>query len=381
MNVYQSGRPEMPDLIVAVNGSRHVVQRAAAPATIGRDYRSTIHIDHAGISGSHARLEIGTDGLWQVRDAGSLNGIFHNAQKVDVLTITDGLTIHLGHSDGIPVTFGLAPASPTSGRAAESEKSGLNERSSDSDEIVAKQPDPVLERVGALVNERRKELKKTIRDMVQDGAVSSQTTIVDLQKGRRWPHQSTRANIERYLGLEEGQLERWRAGYADTAAAPVSGPSEMGAGEAATISHSTQSSVVVAVRIALDGIRTRVNDLSPAASPGFSEQIGDLLNQLRLLEASAAEVVQSAKGPDLVLLLRDIRRTYNDLMLRAAKAPSATLGQRLYAARQLAELSAEEVAAGARVDVADIEAVEQEQPISATATNALTDFISFLEPC
>lgn len=75
-----------------------------------------------------------------------------------------------------------------------------------------------------------------------------------------------------------------------------------------------------------------------------------MLSQLRKLETVAANAARAAKGsPDVVMALSTVGKRYDELTLRAAKAPTATLGQRLYAARRRAELTAEETANAAGV--------------------------------
>ena len=49
------------------------------------------------------------------------------------------------------------------------------------------------------------------------------------------------------------------------------------------------------------------------------------------------------------MALSTVRKRYDELMLRSATAPAATLGQRLYAARRRAKLTAEETANAAGV--------------------------------
>jgi hypothetical protein len=83
------------------------------------------------------------------------------------------------------------------------------------------------------------------------------------------------------------------------------------------------------------------------------------------VEAIAARAVRSSRGsPEVIKSLRLIRQRYDDLMLRAAAAAGATLGQRLYTARTGAALSVAE-AAGA-IDVAPdvVVAAESEQPVA-----------------
>lgn len=68
----------------------------------------------------------------------------------------------------------------------------------------------------------------------------------------------------------------------------------------------------------------------------------------------------------MVLALSTVRRTYNELMLRAARSPAATLGQRLYGARHSAELNIEEAANAAGLPVAVLQDAESERPIPPT---------------
>jgi hypothetical protein len=70
----------------------------------------------------------------------------------------------------------------------------------------------------------------------------------------------------------------------------------------------------------------------------------------------------------VVLALSSVRRAYNDLMLRAARSPSATLGQRLYGARHRAELSVDEAANAAGVLTAVLQDAESERSVPADAT-------------
>ena len=78
------------------------------------------------------------------------------------------------------------------------------------------------------------------------------------------------------------------------------------------------------------------------ASP---RRAGAVLVDLRELEAIAALAVRSSQGsPEVINALRLIRTSYDDRMTRAGAAAGATLGQRLYTARNRAALSAAEAA-------------------------------------
>ena len=55
---------------------------------------------------------------------------------------------------------------------------------------------------------------------------------------------------------------------------------------------------------------------------------------LRRLEGVAGRAARSARGaPEIAISLSTVRTRYDELMLRTARSPNATLGQRLYAAR------------------------------------------------
>jgi hypothetical protein len=62
--------------------------------------------------------------------------------------------------------------------------------------------------------------------------------------------------------------------------------------------------------------------------------------------------------------LRLIRHRYSELMARAAAAPGATLGQRLYTARSAAALSVAEAAGAMQVSPDVVVAAEAEQPVA-----------------
>jgi DNA-binding transcriptional regulator YiaG len=93
----------------------------------------------------------------------------------------------------------------------------------------------------------------------------------------------------------------------------------------------------------------------------------------------AAHAARNARGtPSVVLALSAVRRRYNELMLRAAKSPSATLGQRLYGARHRAELSLEEAANAAGVSTDVLLDAESERSVPPDVAAALDTLIAQL---
>jgi pSer/pThr/pTyr-binding forkhead associated (FHA) protein len=98
------------DLLVCVNGARVLRRSADGEFIIGRDVPpSHIQIDHPGISRLHVRLLPGA--RWELVDYDSRNGVYLDGHRIEYETlITDGMTVHLGAHDGIPVTFLYVPS-------------------------------------------------------------------------------------------------------------------------------------------------------------------------------------------------------------------------------------------------------------------------------
>lgn len=123
-----------------------------------------------------------------------------------------------------------------------------------------------------------------------------------------------------------------------------------------------------------------IESLPADDDPDFPDRAAVILGDLRKLETVVARAAQRSRGtPDVVLALRTVRRRYDDLMFRAAAGPSATLGQRLYAARRRANLSAAETANAAGVPVELVDAVEAGGITSDADTATLNHLIASLD--
>ena len=135
-----------------------------------------------------------------------------------------------------------------------------------------------------------------------------------------------------------------------------------------------------AVELAMHSISAAVNALPEAAArPTSLQRATPILADLRRLEMVAANAARNARGtPSVVLALSAVRRRYNELMLRAAKSPSATLGQRLYGARNRAELSVEEAANAAGASAQALLDAESERPVAADTASQIDTLISQL---
>lgn len=137
--------------------------------------------------------------------------------------------------------------------------------------------------------------------------------------------------------------------------------------------------MVDAAVIGLRRIKRRIATLPALSDPEFQSQTNQHLADLRRIEATIINDARNASGrPEVALILRDVRNTYADLILEAARAPGATLGQRLYAARNAARLTVQEIATAAAVSVDDVTHAEAERPVSPPAQAALQEIVDAL---
>jgi transcriptional regulator with XRE-family HTH domain len=194
--------------------------------------------------------------------------------------------------------------------------------------------DPGVARAGAAVAARREELKLTQRYLARVGIVNA-GALIDFEKGRRWPRRATLAKIEDALQWPHGTIARLRR--------EGDGPD---AENTEVLTNTVRAPLMVeTVEVALTSINAVIGSLPEIADPAFSPRAAAILADLRKLESVAANAAHTAKGaPEVAVVPGAVRKCYKDLMLRAARAPGATFGQRLFAARYRGELSAEETA-------------------------------------
>jgi transcriptional regulator with XRE-family HTH domain len=279
--------------------------------------------------------------------------------------ITRPTTIHLGAADGIPVS--LVPSDPVEATAVVATVEAEPDDEENWDELA--ETDPDVARAGRAVAARRRELDITQRSLARHKIINA-GTLIAFEKGRSWPRRGTLAKLEEVLNWPSGTIARIRNG-----AAVAEG------GEATEVLTDTVHAPLMAeaVELAMHTIATALDGLPKASQPEFAQKASAILADLRKLEAVAANAAHNAKGaPSVVLALSSVRRTYNDLMLRAARSPSATLGQRLYGARHGAELSIEEAANAAGLPTAVLQDAESERPVPADAAAAIETVIAQL---
>ena len=349
-----------PTLAVRIGPESHTLDPVAGVAVIGRDPGATVRINDDRISRSHVRLESRRDG-WQVFDT-STNGMFVDGVRRSSALITGPTTIHLGAADGIPVS--LVPGDPVDATAV------VEPEHDDEDhwEELA-ETDPDVARAGRAVAARRRALDITQRSLARDKVINA-GTLIAFEKGRSWPRRGTLAKLEEVLNWSPGTIARIRNG---TAVAPGHEVTEV-------LTDTVHAPLMAeAVELAMHSIAMAIDALPKSAEPEFSQKAGPILADLRKLEAVAANAARNARGaPSVVLALSSVRRAYNDLMLRAARSSSATLGQRLYGARHRAELSVDEAANAAGIPTAVLQDAESERAVAPDAAAAIETLIAQL---
>lgn len=353
-----------PPVTVRIGNASYTLDPLDGDVVVGTAPDVAIRIDDERISSSHLRLEPHPDG-WQAIDT-STNGIFVDAVRRSSVLISGPTTIHLGSPDGIPMILipgdPLAAASETTGAARELH---VAEEPLDETDIA----DPDVARAGRAVAARRRELNITQRSLARDKIINA-GALIAFEKGRSWPRRGTLAKLEEVLHWPPGTIARIRSG-----AAPLHESQDT-----EVVTNMIQAPLMAeAVELAVHAIAAAIAALPEPSDPDYATKAAAILADLRKLEAVATDAAHSARGtPMMVLALSHVRRSYNEVMLRAARSPTATLGQRLYGARYEAELSAEETADAAGLPVEVITAAEAERPIPSDAADAIKTVIAQL---
>lgn len=229
--------------------------------------------------------------------------------------------------------------------------------------------DQGMARAGAAAAARRRELDISQRSLAADGIINA-GALISFEKGRSWPRERTRAKLEEVLRWPPGTIARLRHGESIVPDRPAESPTRNG-DDAPLIAQ--------AVVTAVNTFGTAVEALPAIDDPDFTPRATRILADLRQLEAVAARAARISKvSPALIKALSAVRTRYDELMLRAARAPRATVGQRLYAARRAANLTILETAQAAGVSEQDIIDAEAEEPVSASAVRDIESLIDQL---
>jgi transcriptional regulator with XRE-family HTH domain len=226
--------------------------------------------------------------------------------------------------------------------------------------------DPGMVRAGAAAAARRRELDISQRSLAADGIINA-GALIAFEKGRSWPRDRTRAKLEEVLKWPPGTISRLRRGEsvsADEDTSRISGGDEV-------------PLIAQAVVTAVNTFGSAIDSLPPTDDSDFTPRITAILSDLRQLEAVAVRATRISRvTPSLIKALSTVRSRYDELMMRAARAPGATLGQRLYAARRGANLTIAETAQAAGVSEDDIVLAEAEEPVPAPAVHAIESLLN-----
>ena len=167
-------------------------------------------------------------------------------------------------------------------------------------------------RAGAAAAARRRELDISQRSLAADGIINA-GALIAFEKGRSWPRERTRAKLEEVLRWPPGTIARLRQGE------PVA---VEGRAESTRSCPRRVPLIAQAVVTAVNTFGTAVEALPPAEDPDFTPRVTKILADLRQLEAVAARAARISKvSPALIRALSAVRTRYDELMLRAARAP------------------------------------------------------------
>jgi DNA-binding XRE family transcriptional regulator len=224
-------------------------------------------------------------------------------------------------------------------------------------------------RAGAAFAARREELGISQRELARMKIIGA-PSLIAFEKGRAWPRERTRAKLEQVAQWPPGTLSKLCAG----GKAPVSGAMETPGAQA-----DAAEVVTGAVMVAVGQVLAAIENLPDDDDGAFSERVGAVLADLRTLETIIARAVRGSQGsPEVIKSLGLIRQRYSELMTRAAGAPGATLGQRLYIARNSAALSVAEAAGALDVAPDVVVAAESGQPVGPEDRRKIETLISTL---
>jgi hypothetical protein len=137
--------------------------------------------------------------------------------------------------------------------------------------------------------------------------------------------------------------------------------------------------IAQAVVAAANTFGSTIDALPAVTDSGFTPRATGILADLRQLEAVAARAARIQVTPELIRALSTVRSRIDELTLRAATAPAATLGQRLYGARRRANLTVGETAQAAGLAEEVIVAAEAEQPVTAADAGTVEQLITQID--
>lgn len=251
-------------------------------------------------------------------------------------------------------------------------------------ESPVSEADPGLSRAGAAAAARRRELNISQRRLAAEGVINA-GALIAFEKGRSWPRESTRAKLEEALRWPPGTIARLREGHDVTATPPTAELAPAAGVENEAVQNEALRNeevplVAQAVLAAVNTLGAASESLPALDHPDFTPRLTKILADLRQLETVAARAARISRvSPRVIKALSAVRRSIDELTMRGARAPQATLGQRLYAARRGANLTIEETAQAVGLAADTIIAAEADEPVPATAVAAIETLIVELD--
>ena len=221
-----------------------------------------------------------------------------------------------------------------------------------------------MARAGAAVAARRAELGISQRELARKRVITA-PALIAFEKGRSWPRERTRHTLEELLQWPAGTIARIRAGAA------VPDATRSGAADLDDVPL-----VLDAVQVALARFDGAIADLPAPTATSFADAATAILADLHKLESITARAVRHTHGALAVMkTLASVRGRYHELMLRVAASAGATPGQRLYAARRRANLTAAEAGEALGATAALVEAIEIGEPVDPQTTQKIEALI------
>jgi transcriptional regulator with XRE-family HTH domain len=226
-------------------------------------------------------------------------------------------------------------------------------------------------RAGAAAAARRRELDISQRSLAADGIINA-GALIAFEKGRSWPREKTRARLEEVLQWAPGTIARIRQGGSATLE-PQGQPEPPPGGDEVSL-------IAQAVDAAVHTLGSTIGALPRPDDADFTPRVTAILSDLRQLEAVAARAARIGRvTPSLLRSLSMVRRQIDDLTVLGATSPTATLGQRLYAARRRANLTIAETAQAAGVDEDAIVGAEAGEPVAADTERLIETLIDQID--
>ena len=241
--------------------------------------------------------------------------------------------------------------------------------SADNDVDSSVEVDPGMARAGAAAAARRRELDISQRSLAADGIINA-GALIAFEKGRSWPRERTRAKLEEVLQWPPGTIARIRRGGS---VAPAEPAQALPGGDEVSL-------IAQAVEAAVNTLGATIGSLPPVDDPDFTPRVTAILTDLRQLEAVAARAARIGRlTPPLLKALSTVRRQMDELTLLGATAPTATLGQRLYAARRRANLTIGETAQASGVPEEAVIAAEAGHPVAAAEAELIESLVAQID--